>query len=117
MGRALHLALILVLAFTGLSLGAARGQTQAAGQVVLCAGGAVTVQLVDQDGQPVERAQICPDMALSLLSAPDSPAMLPHVDAPVVRFVPTVSRPVAEGRGLRPRQGRGPPGEQVRNRT
>ncbi|HRO16411.1 MAG TPA: hypothetical protein PLL33_15505 [Paracoccus sp. (in: a-proteobacteria)] len=117
MGRALHLALILVLAFTGLSLGAARGQTQIAGQVVLCAGGAITVQLVDRDGQPVERVQICPDMALSLLSALDSPPMLPHVDAPAVRFVPAVSPQVAEGRGLRLRQGRGPPAERVRNRT
>ena len=44
MGRALHLSLILLLVVTGLSLGAARGQARVAGQVVLCAGGAVTVR-------------------------------------------------------------------------
>ncbi|WP_299361879.1 hypothetical protein [uncultured Paracoccus sp.] len=67
MGRGLHLILILVLVVTGLSLGAARGQVRAAGQVVLCAGSAVTLIDVDRDGVPVQRPHLCPDMALSLL--------------------------------------------------
>lgn len=109
MGRALHLSLILLLVVTGLSLGAARGQARVAGEVVLCAGGAVTVQAVDADGHPVGRVTICPDMALSLLSAvalsppqvvrPQTGSRLPEV---VARLEPT-------GSGLRPRQGRGPP--------
>lgn len=68
MGRGLHLILILVLVVTGLSLGAARGQVRAAGQVVLCTGSAVTVIHVDQEGVPVPRPHLCPDMALSLLA-------------------------------------------------
>jgi hypothetical protein len=73
-GRAMrrlgHLALILCLVLTGIGLGAARGTVVRAEQIVLCTGHGVVV--VDHpDGPP--RAQICPDMALSLLSAlPDA---------------------------------------------
>lgn len=68
-----RLSLVLVLLASGISLGAARGQVRAAGQVVLCAGEAVQVQLVDARGQPVTRTHICPDMALSLMAAVAQP--------------------------------------------
>ncbi len=111
MGRALHLSLILLLVVTGLSLGAARGQARVAGQVVLCAGGAVTVQVVDADGHPVQRAMICPDMALSLLSAVALPP--PQIVPPQggARRADVVARVERTGSGLRPRQGRGPPAQ------
>ena len=69
----LRLSLVLILVASGISLGAARGQLRAAGAVVLCAGGAMQVQLVDARGKPVARTHICPDMALSLMAAVGQP--------------------------------------------
>ncbi len=69
-----RLSLILIFLASGIALGAARGQLRVAGAVVLCAGEAVQVQLVDVRGQPVKRTHICPDMALSLMAAVAPPA-------------------------------------------
>ena len=66
MQRPVHLALILCLVLTGIGLGAARGTVVRAEQVVLCTGHGVVI--VDHpDG--TRQTQVCPDMALSLLSA------------------------------------------------
>ncbi|WP_134724490.1 hypothetical protein [Paracoccus luteus] len=111
MKRALHLSLILLLVVTGLSLGAARGQARVAGQIVLCAGGAAVVQSVDSDGQPVGRTMVCPDMALSLLEAVASPAAQPVPPQGGHRVGALAPRVALDGRGPRPRQGRGPPAQ------
>lgn len=76
--RALHSLLIVTLVLTGLALGAARGQARIAGQMVICAGNAVTVMTVDENGNPVEVPHFCPDMALSLLAAVAVPAAAPQ---------------------------------------
>lgn len=63
-----RLALILCLMLTGIGLGAARGQVQVDGHIVLCTGqGIVTVDA--PPGSPAGHTHICPDMALSLLAA------------------------------------------------
>lgn len=69
MTAALRLILIVVLLLTAQGLAAARGQARVAGEMVLCAGGKLITVLVDDQGRPVERLVICPDMALSLMSA------------------------------------------------
>ena len=79
--NALRLSLILVLALTGLSLGAARGQAKVAGQIVLCSGESVVTVAGDDQGKPITRVLICPDMALSLMQGID--------DAPVCPVSPT----------------------------
>lgn len=75
-------ALVAVLALTGVTLAKARGTTRIGGQVVvLCSGqGFVQIELDDR-GNPVGPAHICPDMALAALAAIDQP--------PIVVFRPT----------------------------
>ncbi|MDO5643669.1 MAG: hypothetical protein Q4G26_14950 [Paracoccus sp. (in: a-proteobacteria)] len=87
MSTALRAFLILTLLLTAQGLAVARGQARIAGEIVLCAGGEMITVLVDENGQPVKRMVICPDMALSLMSGvvpapvliarPDSPLILP----------------------------------------
>lgn len=73
MSSALRLFLIVTLALTGQTMASARGQAQAAGEIVICAGTAVTTITVDRNGQPVKTTHICPDMALSLLAFVPAP--------------------------------------------
>lgn len=90
---ALRLFLILTLTLTGQTLASARGQAQAAGEIVICAGTVVTTITVDRNGQPVKTTHICPDMALSLLAfvpAPEAEAT-PAAQARVLRFTTAVT--------------------------
>lgn len=110
MRRLLHPALILCLVLTGIGLGAARGTVVRAGQVVLCTGHGVVI--VDHPGEP-RQARFCPDMALSLLSAPpDAP-----VDPAALRDAARLDQPVpvrhAQGRESRRAVARGPPVPQI----
>ncbi|MDQ2094778.1 hypothetical protein [Rhodalgimonas zhirmunskyi] len=71
--RRIYIGLFLsaVLALTGQSMAVMRGMPGAAGEIVLCTGtGPLTVQ-VDENGQPVGPAHICPDCALSLFAYAD----------------------------------------------
>lgn len=104
-----HLCLIVVLALTGLSLGAARGQVRVGGDVVLCIGGTVAVVSVDMNGAPVNKAMVCPDMALSLLQAVAMPVAVPPRAVPRVERIAMDPAWQSGGFGLRARQGRGPP--------
>lgn len=110
MRRPVHLALILCLVLTGIGLSAARGTLIRAEQVVLCTGhGAV---IVDHPGEP-RQAHICPDMALSLLSAlPDT-----ALDRALSRNGADLDRPGpvphAQGRGSPRPAARGPPFRQI----
>lgn len=61
--------LALLLAVTGMTMAVARGQTRIAGEIVICSGYGLTTITVDQNGNPVEEVQICPDMALGLMAA------------------------------------------------
>ena len=107
--NALRLFLILLLALTGLSLGAARGQARVAGQVVLCAGESVVVVAVDQQGQPVKQVQVCPDMALSLMQGLHDAPVLPVVTPQFSALVPAYDPPVASGLRAAAARARGPP--------
>lgn len=71
-----RLSLVLILVFSGMALGSARGQMRVAGSVVLCAGAAVTVQMVDINGRPVPVTHICPELALSLMAAVATPPVM-----------------------------------------
>lgn len=106
MRRLTHLALILCLVLTGIGLGAARGTVVRAEQIVLCTGHGVVV--VDHpDGPP--KAQICPDMALSLLTAlPDAPLDLAPARDPsdLDRLPPVI---LATGQQAPRPAARGPP--------
>lgn len=65
-----------LIVITALHVGAARGQAQVAGSIVLCTGsGPVTVP-VDADGQPVGHVTTCPDCVMSVLAGLDAPAVL-----------------------------------------
>ncbi len=113
MTRAVALMLVLLLAATGVSLGAARGQARVAGQLVLCTGAAVTVQAIDVNGKPVRRAVVCPDMALSLLGA----LAVPPVAIPPRRASRAVIFPVRSdlpsGAARFRTQPRGPPRSRI----
>lgn len=102
------LAAIAVL-LTSLSLGAARGQVLSGGQIVLCAGSTVSVQSVDVSGRPVNHVTICPDMALSLISAVAPPALPDPAPPDGFRTVEMAAGRIMATNPQRPRQGRGPP--------
>jgi len=68
------LALCLVLALTAGAMAVARGQTHAAGTIVLCTGTGPVAVAVDAQGRPLQRPHICPDCALGLF---DLPVMAP----------------------------------------
>ncbi len=62
------LVLALMVALTSQSMALARGQMyDASGAMVICTGTGPVSVLVDREGQPVERAPICPDCAFSFL--------------------------------------------------
>lgn len=106
----LRLSLVLILVASGISLGAARGQLRAAGAVVLCAGGAVQVQLVDVRGKPVARTHICPDMALSLMAAVGQPPQDTAMrQGGVWRLDPMPVLVLAGARAIVDARARGPP--------
>ncbi|MDO5528165.1 MAG: hypothetical protein Q4F71_02075 [Paracoccus sp. (in: a-proteobacteria)] len=108
MRAALHLFLALALIVSSVGFGTARGQARIAGEMVLCAGGAVVVVAVDHGGNPVEKALICPDMALSLMAAiwGDAPVLPPPPrEAPAARHDAGPQR----GPDLPPALARGPP--------
>lgn len=99
------LLLVLLVALTGTSLGHARGQVLAGGTVVLCSG-AVMSAPVEKGGAPL----ICPDMALSLMTATAVPPPVVAVERVAVAFdlLPPVATAVPAG-PLREPQARGPP--------
>lgn len=109
MKRAVALMLVLLLSATGVLLGAARGQARVAGHVVLCTGAAVTLQAIDVNGQPVQRAAICPDMALSLLSALDVPPVILPAPEGTRAKIASVRSDLPSGAALFRMQPRGPP--------
>lgn len=113
MTAAFRLFLIAVLLLTAQGLAAARGQSRIAGEMVLCAGGELIRVLVDEQGQPVERVVICPDMALGLMSAI---AVVTPDPAPrqMVLFLPfQPAPPCCAGRDAPVAQARDPPASAV----
>lgn len=70
----LALFLSLVLLATSGAMAAARGQSMAAAQIVLCTGTGPLAVAVDANGEPIGPVHICPDCALTLLAAVDVPA-------------------------------------------
>lgn len=109
MRRLAPLALILLILATSLSLGAARGQMQVDGAVILCSGTTVSVQPAGPDGHPGRRALICPDMAPGLMAAIALPALSLPERLARPALVDHLATVLTVGQGLRPRQGRGPP--------
>jgi hypothetical protein len=59
---------ILAVLLTAGAVGSVRGQAMAAGEIVLCAGGAAVTVPVDADGNPTGPPHWCPDCVLSLLA-------------------------------------------------
>lgn len=85
------LSLALIIALTSGAMAVARGQTTAAGSIVLCTGtGPLTVQ-VDADGQPIGPVHICPDCALGLFDAASSTAPTFLTPALASARIPTLS--------------------------
>jgi hypothetical protein len=74
----LILAALLVL--TSATLGSARGQAMAVGQIVICSGQGIVSVTVDAEGNPVGGVHVCPDCVLTLLAvtgaAPDLPDLV-----------------------------------------
>ena len=102
--------LSLVLALTGGTMAAARGQAMAAGSIVICTGTGPVHVAVDRDGRPIGPVHICPDCALSLFdtaAAGPGPAPVPDRATLVADHVEP-SAPVHAAR-LRTARARAPP--------
>ena len=105
----LGLALAALIAVTALHVGAARGQAQVAGSIVLCTGTGPVVVAVDADGQPTGHVATCPDCVLSILAAPDVPAAAPVQRLRVRRQRFGRSRVAGRSAAMRGFRARGPP--------
>ncbi|MDO5658897.1 MAG: hypothetical protein Q4G36_11325 [Paracoccus sp. (in: a-proteobacteria)] len=108
MKAALNILLCAVLIVASLGFGAARGQARVAGEMVLCTGAMMVTVAVDRDGQPVEKALICPDMALSLLAATGDAPDVALIRAARAADLPRSAR-VLRGRDAPKANARGPP--------
>ncbi|MCO0635445.1 hypothetical protein M8745_05650 [Lutimaribacter sp. EGI FJ00014] len=99
----------LVLVLTGQSMAIARGTPGPSGEIVLCTGSGPISVLVDENGQPVGRAHICPDCAFAFFAAHwDAPRLPPRPEARAVPLRPdTTARP--ETAQAPTPQARGPP--------
>jgi len=73
----------LVIALTSVSAAIARGETMEGRHIVICSGGTLVSIILDADGKPVKRTQICPDYALTILAS-----VMP---APIVALRPATS--------------------------
>lgn len=104
--RSTGLALALIIALTSVAFGAARGLADAAGKMVICAGHAIVVVYVDENGQPTGTPHFCPDCVLKAMAAlgvagPDVAAALvasrqaQRPDTPALTAVGGVYRPGA----------------------
>jgi hypothetical protein len=101
---------ILATLLTAGAVGAARGQAAAAGEIVICSGGAAVTVPVDADGNPTGPPHWCPDCVLMLFAAAGAAgetAARPCTASPVGRLVPDAPRgaaaaPVAVARGPPP---------------
>lgn len=72
--RIIALSLALVVAITSQQLALARGMAMsAAGEVILCTGQGPISVMFDDQGNPIGPVHICPDCALSLMAAVDTP--------------------------------------------
>lgn len=82
MTRVLTLTLALLIAVTSQQMAIARGVAMDAhGQIILCTGQGPVAVVVDRDGQPIDGTggivHICPDCALTLLAAMETPDARP----------------------------------------
>jgi hypothetical protein len=100
---------ILATVLTAGAVGAARGQAMAAGEIVICSGGAAVTIRVDSDGNPTGPAHWCPDCVITLLAGVSAPPGLPSPPT-TLTAAPGVP-PVAShsGRGVPAPCARGPP--------
>lgn len=99
----------LMLVLTGQSMAIARGTPGPSGEMVLCTGtGPITV-LVDENGQPVGQAHICPDCAFAFFAAHwDAPDLPPRPAARHVPLRPGTQAVLRAAQAPAP-QARGPP--------
>jgi len=101
-------AMLAVLLTAGVA-GAARGQAAAAGEIVICAGGAAVTLHVDAEGNPTGPPHWCPDCVLTLMAAVAAGSVMPEPPTgPVVLRRASVGSLVAGRRCMAP-VARGPP--------
>lgn len=75
LSRLTSLSLVLIVALTSGAMAVARGQTHAAGVIVICSGAGIQTVAVDAEGNPVGAGHICPDCALGAFDHADAPAL------------------------------------------
>jgi len=90
--------LAVILALTSGAMAVARGQTMAAGSIVLCLGTGPVAVAVDTNGQPAGPVHFCPDCALSLFDAAVPVPTTPPEPMQVASA--TFPQPAASERGL-----------------
>ena len=100
---------ILATVLTAGAVGAVRGQTMAAGEIVICANGAAVTIAVDAEGNPTGAPHWCPDCVISLLAGlPPGPILAaPPARGAVVAGAPVAAWPAAVASPVPP--ARGPP--------
>lgn len=107
--RLTALGLVLAIALAAVAVGRVRGETRAAGVLVICTGdGAVSVA-VDGKGRPVGPPHLCPDCIRPLAAGlPAAPALPPCPDGATALAVPSPSG-LPEGKARGAARARAPP--------
>ena len=103
------LLLATLIVITAVHVGAARGQAQVAGSIVLCTGGGPVTVSIDADGQPVGPLKTCPDCVVSILSGLDAPVLQMLHAVRLQRLVFGRSRVPGRAHRARKPPARGPP--------
>jgi hypothetical protein len=94
MTRLVALLLAFTVALTSQAFALARGQSAAAGEMVICAGGGFVTVAVDAEGNPTGPAHFCPDAVMALAGVAVAPGVVP-VSLLVVAEVAAPGVPVA----------------------
>jgi len=100
--------LALTLAVTSVSFAVARGHAPASHAMEICVGYSMVVVWVDENGNPVEERQICPD-ALSFLAQAEEVDAVPLFAPSVIKVVAPISLSYPETHEALSPSARGPP--------
>lgn len=99
----------LMLVFTSLSAGVARGTATPVGVVEICEGVTSVSLTVDAQGKPVRHVHLCPDGVMSLVTQTVGPIDFVAPVSVWVAVSPVMARVAVTGRGGVVARARGPP--------
>lgn len=109
MSRLVALFLAVAVALTSQAFALARGESVAAGEVVICAGGGFVTVALDAQGNPVGPAHFCPDAVMAMAALTVPPVVAPEPVTGTTERAVTVAAVWPATRDVTHAQARAPP--------